>query len=379
MWLSFSSWWVLVKNFAVDGLHLTGREIGFQESIREIPGFLSFLAIYVVFYIREQTLALVSLVVLGAGLAATGYLPTALGLYLTTFVMSVGFHYYETMNQSLALQWLPKETAAHQMGKLISLGAIAQLIAYGTIYTGWKFFGLSFEMAFLIPGLFTIAVALLAWKLFPSFKQPTAQKKQIILRKRYWLFYALTFMSGARRQIFTVFASFMMVEKFGYEVHSIALLFLINCIINILFAAKVGSLIGKMGEKKALTIEYIGLFGVFVTYAFVTSADLAAFLYIIDHAFFAFAIAIKTYFQKIADPTEIAPTTGVAFTINHIAAVGLPAFFGIIWLYSPTAVFLTGAVMAAVSLGLARLVPDDPRDGNETIFSKPSKSYSAAE
>lgn len=370
MWLSFSSWWVLIKNFAVDGIGLTGREIGFQESIREIPGFLAFLAIYVVFYIREQSFAIFSLLLLGFGVAITGYFPSALGLYITTFVMSVGFHYYETMNQSLALQWLPKDKAPHLMGKLVAIGASAQLAAYAIILASWKLFDLSFETAFLIAGVITVLIALIAWKKFPIFPQKTAQKKKIILRKRYWLYYALTFMSGARRQIFTVFASFMMVEKFGYEVHSVAGLFLINCLINMAFAGRVGKLIGVIGEKRALTFEYIGLIGVFITYAFVTSANLAAVLFVVDHAFFAFAIAIKTYFQKIADPSEIAPSAGVAFTINHIAAVGIPAVFGIIWLVSPKAVFLAGAAMAFVSLILCRFVPNEPREGNETTFSR---------
>lgn len=379
MWLSFSSWWVLIKNFAVDGIGLTGREIGFQESIREIPGFLAFLAIYVVFYIREQSFAIFSLLLLGFGVAITGYFPTALGLYITTFVMSVGFHYYETMNQSLALQWLPIDKAPHLMGKLVAIGAGAQLAAYAIILASWKLFNLSFETAFLIAGAITVVIAIIAWKQFPTFPQKTAQQKKIILRKRYWLYYALTFMSGARRQIFTVFASFMMVEKFGYEVHSIAGLFLINCLVNMAFAGRVGKLIGIIGEKRALTFEYIGLIGVFITYAFVTSANLAAALYVVDHAFFAFAIAIKTYFQKIADPSEIAPSAGVAFTINHIAAVGLPAVFGIIWLVSPKAVFLAGAGMAFVSLILCRFVPNEPREGNETTFSKPRQKIEPVE
>ena len=79
------------------------------------------------------------------------------------------------------------------------------------------------------------------------------------------------------------------------------------------------------------------------------------------------AIAMKTYFQKIADPADIAPTAGVAFTINHIAAVVIPAAFGLIWLVSPSAVFLIGAGMAGISLVLARLVPTDPIEGREWI------------
>ena len=365
MQLSFASWWTLSKNFAVDALLFTGWEIGVQESVREVPGFLAFLAVYLLIFMRERTLALASLVLLGLGTAATGLLPSFWGFLLTTFVMSVGFHYYETMNQSLSLQWLPKDRAPALLGKLLAINAAAQLAAYGLIWIGWASLDLSFAATFAVAGVATLLlVAVLA--AFPRFEGGTPQRKELVLRRRYWLYYALTFMSGARRQIFTVFAGFLMVERFGYEVHEVALLFLVNCLFNMAFAPKIGALIGKVGERRALTIEYIGLIAVFTAYAVVGNAWLAGALFVLDHAFFALAIAQKTYFQKIADPADIAPTAGVAFTINHIAAVFVPVLFGLIWLWSPAAVFLAGAGMAAISLALSQLVPDLPREGIET-------------
>jgi hypothetical protein len=86
-------------------------------------------------------------------------------------------------------------------------------------------------------------------------------------------------------------------------------------------------------------------------------APVAVVLYVLDHLLFAMSIAIKSYFQKIADPADIASTAGVAFTINHIAAIVIPVTFGMVWLYSPGIVFLAGAAMATISLVLARLVP----------------------
>jgi MFS family permease len=365
MQLGFAVWWTLVKNFAVEDIGLTGREIGFQESIREIPGFLAFLAIYVLLAMREQTLALVSLLLLSIGVAATGFFPSAYGLYATTFVMSIGFHFYETMSQSLSLQWLPKNDAPRLMGRILAISAVAQLLAFGLIALAWQTLHLNFQTVFLIAGIPPLAMILFLWFAFPYFREETLQRRNLVLRKRYGLYYALTFMGGARRQIFTVFASFMMVEKFGYEVHQVATLFLVNCLFNMLFATRIGTMIGRFGERNTLCFEYTGLIAVFMAYAFVENALVAAFLYIIDHAFYAFAIAMKTYFQKIADPADIAPTSGVAFTINHIAAVGIPATFGFIWLVSPSAVFMIGAGMAVLSLVLALMVPRHPVPGHE--------------
>jgi hypothetical protein len=117
-----------------------------------------------------------------------------------------------------------------------------------------------------------------------------------------------------------------------------------------------------------LIFEYLGLIVVFVAYAVVDDARIAAGLYIVDHVFFALAIAIKTYFQKIADPADIAATAGISFTINHIAAVVLPALLGFVWLLSPALVFLAGAGMAMISLLLALNVPENPEPGNEVVI-----------
>lgn len=135
---------------------------------------------------------------------------------------------------------------------------------------------------------------------------------------------------------------------------SVALLVnIINHLFNWAFAARIGVLVGRIGERRALTFEYCGLFCVFTAYAFVDDAIWAASLYVADHRFFSLAIAIKTYFQKIADLADMASTAGVAFTISHIAAVVIPVLFGLVWLVSPMAVFLMGSGMALISLVLA--------------------------
>ena len=279
--------------------------------------------------------------------------------------MSTGFHYFETLKQSLSLQWLSKDEAPEMLGKFISIGALASLFTYGALWVCLEVFSLDYQWVYLIFG--GIGFALVAWMalVFPQFQTEVQQNKKLVLRKRYWLYYALTFMSGARRQIFTVFAGFLMVERFGYTAADITLLFLINYLFNFLFAKKIGRYIGKVGERKALMFEYIGLIGVFVGYALVQSAQWAAALYVIDHLFFALALAIKTYLQKIADPADMASTAGVSFTINHIAAVFIPVSFGFIWLVSPAAVFYIGAIMAGVSLILSLNIPAKPEEGNE--------------
>ncbi|ENV4251011.1 MFS transporter [Vibrio parahaemolyticus] len=364
--IAFSTWMALLNNFVIEKANFDGADIGLLQSVREIPGFLAFTAVFVLLFIREQRFMLVSLAMLTLGTALTGYFPTLYGLLFTTLLMSTGFHYFETLKQSLSLQWLSKEEAPEMLGKFISVGALASLFTYGAIWILLEQLKFDFKTVYLLAGGVGFVLIIVMALAFPQFKTAVPQNKKLVLRKRYWLYYALTFMSGARRQIFTVFASFLMVEKFGYSAADITLLFLINYLFNFLFAKRIGRFIGVVGERKALTFEYVGLIFVFVGYGLVQTAEWAAALYVVDHLFFALALAIKTYFQKIADPADMASTAGVAFTINHIAAVVIPVTFGMIWLVSPSSVFYIGAGMAAVSLLLSLNIPAKPEEGNET-------------
>tara|TARA_B110001469_G_scaffold14035_1_gene14154 strand:+ start:126 stop:1271 length:1146 start_codon:yes stop_codon:yes gene_type:complete len=370
MTIGFATWMALLNNFVIEKAAFTGAEIGLLQSIREIPGFLAFTAVFVLLILKEQTFAYLSLALLGIGVAITGYLPSVFGLYFSTFIMSVGFHYYETLKQSLSLQWFSIDEAPAMLGKLIAASSAASLAAYSFLWLAVDQLGLSYRAIYLVGGSVCLCLTLLTWLAFPRFKSKTPQRKHLLMRKRYWLYYALTFMGGARRQIFTVFAGFLMVEKFGYSVSDIAALFIINHLFNWAFAGRIGALVGRIGERRALTFEYCGLFCVFTAYAFVNDATWAAGLYVADHLFFSLAIAIKTYFQKIADQADMASTASVAFTINHVAAVVIPALFGLVWLVSPMAVFLMGSGMSVLSLLLARNIPSAPSAGNEVLFGK---------
>ena len=376
--IAFNVWSALLNNFVIQVADFDGSDIGLLHTVREIPGFLAVGVILLIMVIKEQTLGLVSLAVLGIATAVTAYFPSMTGLLIVTLISSFGFHYFETINQSLQLQWLPKGKAPEIMGWLFGAGSIATLFAYIGIIVGWQKLGLSFNFLYLSSGGLTVLIAVLCLFFFPHFRTETKPITKLVIRRRYCLYYALEFLSGARRQIFVVFAAFMMVEKFGFEVHQLTALFLINLVINIFVAPLFGYFIAHFGERRALLIEYSGLICVFLAYGGIYIFDwgvvLAATLFVLDHLFFGLRIALKTYFQKISSPEDIAPTAAVALTINHIAAIFLPVLFGLLWLVSPAIVFMAAAFLAFLSLLLALLVPNYPIIGNETLLM--SKTYS---
>ena len=373
--LAFSVWSALLNNFVVEIIRFDGLDIGLLHTIREIPGFLAVGVISILLFFREQTLALLMLCVLGLATAVTAWFPFLSGILTITLLSSIGFHFFETVNQSLQLQWFSKKEAPRKLGKLMAIGSAATLIAYTFLVLGWDKLNLSFNSAYMIAGFSCFSLAVLGYLIFPNFEAPIPQRKRMVLRKRYWLYYLLQFMSGARRQIFVVFAGFMMVERFGLDVQQLTTIYLINLMFNIALAPLLGRAVARYGERKALAVEYFGLSLVFFAYGgiylFGWGVFIATLLYLLDHLFFALALAIKTYFQKIADPQDIAATAAVAFTINHIAAIFLPLGLGFLWLASPFLVFCTAGTLSVISFALALLIPRQPVKGNETIFCAP--------
>ena len=346
--IGLQAWLTLFNNFAVDVAKLDGSHIGVIQSVREIPGLLALLAVFFIIFIKEYRLSALSILLLGLGLAATGLFPSFVGILLTTLVSSFGFHYYETTNQSLTLQYFGQDESPWVFGKLYSFSA-ASNIGIGILIFILAAF-LNYTQLYLGIGCLIIAAGIWGFTQDPSDRHIVPQHKRMILRKKYGLFYFLTFMAGARRQIFMAFSVLLMVQKFHYSVQEVTALFVINNIINYFLSPLIGKSIIRFGERKVLSLEYTSLFFIFLAYATISSKLLVALLYILDHVFFNFSIAIRTYFHKLGDPRDIAPSMAVGFTINHIAAVFLPAMGGFLWVVDYRIPFVGAAAMSLVSL-----------------------------
>ena len=352
--MGLQAWRTLFNNFAVEVAGLNGQYVGMIQSVREIPGFLALLTVFVIIFIKEYRLSALSILILGLGVAATGLFPSYAGLLMTTLVMSFGFHYYETTNMSLTLQYFDEKTSPWVFGKQRSYAA-ATNVAVG-IFIYLAAFRLDFTKIYLLIGGMIMLAAVWGLARNPSDTTLVAQRKKMIFRKKYGLFYFLTFMAGARRQIFMAFSVLLMVEKFNYSVQEITILFVINNIINYYLSPLIGQSIIRFGERKVLSLEYLSLIFIFIAYAATGSKWFVALLYILDHIFFNFSIAIRTYFQKVGDPRDIAPSMAVGFTINHIAAVFLPALGGLLWMIDYRIPFVGGAMMALVSLLAVQMI-----------------------
>jgi len=361
-------WRTLFDNFSVHVVGLDGFHVGFLQSIRELPGLLSLLVVYVLLVVKEHRLSALSVLFLGIGVALTGLLPSFYGMILTTLIMSFGFHYFETTNQSLTLQYFDKQTSPIVFGKMRSFAAGTNVVCGLSIIALAPF--LTYYQLYLLFGLIIVLATAWAFTQNPVDADLAPQSQNMVFKKQYWLFYALTFMAGARRQIFTAFAVFLLVKKFSFTVPEIAALFLINNLINFFFSPYVGRLIVRFGERRMLTVEYLSLIVIFIFYGLAESQYFVTLLFIADHIFFNFGIGIRTFFQKIANPKDIASSMAVGFTINHIAAVFLPAIGGFLWLIDYRLVFFSGAALSLGSLLLVQFIPSQLRSAHNAHTSQ---------
>ncbi len=345
---------ILFNNYAVEVVGLDGSGVGIIQSIREVPGLLSILALFLLLVLKEHRLSALSIALLGLGTALTGLFPSYIGLAITTLVMSFGFHYFETTNQSLTLQYFSSGVSPLVFGRLRSLAAVSS-IASGVLI--WLLgLLLDYRGIFLVIGIVVLGAGLWALSQDPTHADVPVQRQKMVLRRKYSLFYFLTFMSGARRQIFVVFSIFLLVKMFHFSVREMTLLFILNNVIAYLMNPLIGRAIVRFGERRICSIEYAGVILVFMAYAFTSSKLLVSFMYIVDALLFNFSVAIRTYFQKIGDPQDTASSMAMGVTINHIAAVFLPALGGYLWMIDYRIPFIGGALLGGVSLAAAQFI-----------------------
>lgn len=367
---TFTLWRALINNYSVEITHFVGKDIGLLQSVREIPGLLAVTALVFLLFLREQLFLTISMIFFGVFVMLTGYLNSKIALILGTLGMSFGFHYMETIKQSLSYQLLRKEELTKVLGKSGGISALTSLLTFLMIILFWKILGTSYQVMYLFGGGVVILIAIYMHFSFPKFHVEFEQDKKPNLKKKYWLYYVLTILSGARRQIFVVFAPFLLVTKFNLKVDQLVSVFIISQLLLMIISPKIGRLIPKIGERKALIIEYLFLMIIFFCYANVRTKIQGEILYILDNLFFGLSFALTSYFKKIGDPKDMAATSSLSFTLNHTMAVIIPVTFGYIWLRDPASVFYLGVGLALTSLIFSSFIPTNPMMSKETIFIK---------
>ena len=369
LFLGFNVWNALFNNFAVEEIGISATQIGLTQSLRELPGLLGFLLGFLAIWLSEMRIMGLSVLLLGLGLVTTGWANGLGSLILGAMITSIGFHWFYPSSNSVVLMGVGREEAPEVLGRLRSVAAFAAVL--GTLIV-WLFVEgaqigpvsiapWGYRNTFYVVGGVVIAGSFFALRNGRR-QGKLLQRRKVIFRRDYWLYYLLTFMMGSRRHIFSTFAIFMLVQIYGISVRETALLFLANSIVSTLILPQLGKLVARFGERRVLSFNFIGLIVVFLGYAWVPYLPVLYTLFVLDNIFFGFNLALESYFQKIAHTREeITSNVSMAQTINHVSALVVPILGGILWeQISPSATFMAGVGIAIISLVLVQFIRTQP-------------------
>jgi MFS family permease len=388
--LGFRLWEAIFTNFAREELGLGADQLGWVQSIREVPGLLGILVGVVALYVLEVRIAGVSVILMGVGIALTAWVGGLYSLIGVTLLMSAGFHFFYASNASAVLLTVGPEEAPRVLGRLNSLGAVASLLGTVVIVATLGTWG--YRNLFLATGVLVVVVGLALLPLGRQERKGERRNRLPPLRKRYGLYYALQFLHGSRRHIFTTFAVFLMVSTYRVPAQVMALLYLVNYLLGTYLHQAFGQIVARHGERRVLTVNFCLLAVIFIGYALLPMIEglqhpswevpaqaiagwtlfpafpatpvllILMVLFVADNVLFGFAIALECYFQKIAlGPAEITANVSMGQTMNHIAAVIIPVVGGAVWItLGPQYTFLAGVVIVLVALGLTQLMRVPP-------------------
>ena len=337
----------LFNNFIVERLDIDAHELGWVESLREIPGFLNALFIALMIRLAPSLVAGVALAIMGVGLMAYADVSSVPKLAVYSLVWSIGFHCWLPMESTLALRFSPPGGKGRWLGQLRGINSVAWLITIGACMVLLE--RISYEGMYILAGAATILGGLALF--FASRGHSGVEEKGFVLKRRYGLYYLLQFLEGCRRQMFITFAIFALVKVHGMPVGTTMILVLINQVLITMSAPMIGRLIDLRGERQMLSVGYFLVIFVFVGYGLIENRPILYVLYCIDNLIFFGGIALTTYINKITLKEDLKPTLSMGVTMNHFAAVAAPLLGGFAWHYFDyRVIFFSGAFLALLSL-----------------------------
>jgi len=318
-------------NFFVETLGLGGGQVLWLEGIREIPGLaLMFIAALTMrLPLSYRTAA--SVLLMGVGFGLYAFIDSYSALLVVAVIASLGMHMWMPLHSSLAMGLSPGGKTASVLGQLNGVGAFASLIGMGALaLITWAASDLSLSVYYLVGAGLVIIAAFLLLRIPPTVGATETEPPRVLVKKRYWLYYVLTFIQGSRKQVLHTFGMLVLVQTFHLEVWHISLILLLSSIINLVGSPYMGTLIDRIGERTILSATYAGLALTCVGFATIHNVWLLVVLLLLIKLLVTAGIGLETYVYRMAPKEELIPTLSAGISINHITSVGMPLVAGAI-------------------------------------------------
>jgi len=341
-------------NFVVEEMNLGGFQQGLLEMFRETCGILALGILALLAGLTEPLIGAVMLTFFGIGLASYCYVHNYFWLVIASLVWSQGLHIWMPLPNSMGLALAEPGSEGRCLGQIQAAGAAGS--GFGLIAAlALSIIGVQIRLLYIVAGAAAI-IAAISCLYIP--RQIRTEKQQLVFRRRYGLYYLLNFLEGWRKQIFLAFAGFLLVKEYGTPLRTMLIMWIAVQAVGWFTSPAVGRLIDRVGERKVLVFYYTCMTCFFIGYAFIRVRFILYGIFLLDSAFFVFAMALTTYVGRLTPSSERTMTLSTGVAVNHIASVTMPLVGGIAWKYlGYTWTFLIGAAAAIAAILVAAQIP----------------------
>lgn len=316
-------------NFFVDTLGLTGGQVLWLEGIREIPGLVLMFIAALTMLLPLSYRAAAALVIMGLGYALYAAVDSYIPLLLMSVLASLGMHLWFPLYKALGMSLSPETRTGEVMGSLNAVTALAGIAGMGAISLLTSVFAdLSLGAYYVIGGALIGIAALLLIRIPPEIGATANEQPRMLLDRRYWLYYVLTFFQGSRKQVLNTFGMLVLVENFGLKVWQISLILLGSGLVNFVGGPYLGRLLDRLGERRVMASSYTLLTLCCVGFATLNQVWLLVVLLLVIKLLVTLGIGLDTYVYRIAPPEELTPTLSAGISINHVTSVAMPLIAG---------------------------------------------------
>jgi MFS family permease len=363
------------NNFLNDVYHLSETARGLVEFPRELPGALLIVIFAVLSSMDDVRIASLGMLLAAAGMLGLGLFPPVFLVMLGWMVvLNLGTHIFMPLAPGIGMNLSKPDQFGMRLGRFNAYNLSATIIGYLIVWLGFQYFSISYSLIFIIASVCYIIAAIIL--LFIKPPQKKKRKMRIVLKKKYMLYYVLSIVNGARKQIFLTFAPWVLIKIYHLGTPTFALLGFVIAFVSITTRTIVGKAIDKLGERVVLSTEAIILILLCMGYAFSANVFpvsiavvITAACYIMDNSLNAVEMARSTYVRKIAgDPDEVIPTLSTGASLDHIVSMTIPFFGGLIWIaFSYKLVFVLAALIAVTNLFLSFRIKIKPNEGADLV------------
>ncbi|MCD6361802.1 MAG: MFS transporter [Armatimonadetes bacterium] len=357
------------NNYLNDTFHIDAAVRGWLEFPRELPGFLVALLAGALYFLAETRVAAVAAAILGAGLLGLGLLGSHWATMLVfTIAWSIGGHIEMPMRSAIAMSLGTRNQHGRRLGQAAAARVGASVVSGLFVWIIMDNIGHNYSVTFITGA----GLAMIAALVYASMRVPTQVKRRekLVIKGRYWLYYVLCTLFGARKQVFLTFAPWVLVKVFGQPATTFAKLWMVSAVIGMFFQQALGDLIDRWGERRVLMADGVALVIICLLYGFADKLGLGAWTiwvlyacYITDQLLFGVENARSAYLAKIADkPEDVSASLSMGISINHAVSMLVPWAGGkYLWeRYGYRWVFVAAAGVATLTIFAASLVKTKP-------------------